>query len=74
MVSGDNYRYDRLLRTSSKIEVDFFMRFNECFKNLLIVEKQTIPHFKPLIMDSKILEGEGRGIIRDLPRPQFVKK
>ena len=29
------YRYDRLLWTSSKIEVDFFTHFNELFKNYL---------------------------------------
>ena len=33
-----------------------------------------IPHFKPLIMDIKIPEGEGLGIIRGLPCTQFVKK
>ena len=41
---------------------------------LKVAEKQIIPHFKGLIMDVQILEGQGRGIIRGLPHPRFVKK
>ena len=40
---------------------------------LIVAEKQMILHFKGLIMDVQILEGQGRGIIRGLPRPLFVK-
>ena len=40
---------------------------------LKVAEKLIIPHFKGLIMDVQILEGQGRGIIRGLPRPLFVK-
>ena len=32
------------------------------------------PHFKPQIMDNKILEGQGRGNLMDLPHPFFLKK
>ena len=39
----------------------------------MIVQKQMIPHLKALMMDILILEEEGRGIIRGLPRPLFVK-
>ena len=39
----------------------------------MIVQKQMIPHLKALMMDIIILEEEGRGIIRGLPRPLFVK-
>ena len=40
---------------------------------LKVAEKLVIPHFKGLIMDIQILEGQGRGIFRGLPRPLFVK-
>ena len=39
----------------------------------MIVQKQMIPHLKALITDIYILEEEGCGIIRGLPRPLFVK-
>ena len=39
----------------------------------MIVQEQMIPHWKALILDIEILEEEGRGIIRGLPRPLFVK-
>ena len=39
----------------------------------MIVQKQMIPHLKALVMAVLIPEGEGRGIIRGLPRPPFVK-
>ena len=32
-----------------------------------------IPHLNALIMDIQILDKEGRGVIRGLPRPLFVK-
>ena len=32
-----------------------------------------IPHLNALIMDIKIPDKEGRGVIRGLPRPLFVK-
>ena len=35
--------------------------------------KQMIPHLKALMIDILILEEKGRGIIRGLPRPLFVK-
>ena len=38
-----------------------------------MVQRHLIPHFKPLIVDSKIPEGQGRGIIRSLPRSLFLK-
>ena len=57
-----------------QIGSSLFHAFEAIIQELLIVEKQTIPHFKPLIMDIKIPEGEGLGIIRGLPRTQFVKK
>ena len=40
---------------------------------LKVAEKLIIPHFKGLIINVQILEGQGRGIIRGLPRPLFVK-
>ena len=39
----------------------------------MIVKKQMIPHLNALIMDIKIPDKEGRGVIRGLPRPPFVK-
>ena len=38
-----------------------------------MVQRHLIPHFKPLIVDSKIPEGQGRGNIRSLPRPLLLK-
>ena len=39
----------------------------------MIVKKQMIPHLNALIMYIKIPDKEGRGVIRGLPRPLFVK-
>ena len=39
----------------------------------MIVQKQMIPHLKGLVMGDLIPEGKGRGVIRGLPRPLFVK-
>ena len=39
----------------------------------MMLRKQMIPHLKGLVMDILIPEGEGRGVIWDLPRPLFVK-
>ena len=38
-----------------------------------MAQRHLIPHFKPLIVDSKIPEGQGRGSIRSLPRPLLLK-
>ncbi len=38
-----------------------------------MVQRHSIPHFKPLIMDSKSPEGQGRGNISSLPRPLLLK-
>ena len=38
-----------------------------------MVQRHSITHFKPLIVDSKIPEGQGRGNIRSLPRPLLLK-
>ena len=38
-----------------------------------MVQRHLIPHFKPLIVDSKNPEGQGRGNIRSLPRPLLLK-
>ena len=38
-----------------------------------MVQRHSIPHFKPLIVDSKNPEGQGRGNIRSLPRPLLLK-
>ena len=38
-----------------------------------MAQRHLIPHFKPLIVDSKNPEGQGRGNIRCLPRPLFLK-
>ena len=40
---------------------------------LKVVEKKIILHFIGLIMDIRILEEQGHGIIRGLLRPLFVK-
>ena len=40
---------------------------------LQVAEKPIILHCKGLIIDVQILEGQGRGIIRGLPRPLYVK-
>ena len=38
-----------------------------------MAQKRFIPHFKPLKVDGKIPEGQGRGNIRSLPRPLLLK-
>ena len=38
-----------------------------------MAQRHLIPHFKPLIVDSKNPEGQGRGNIRSLPRPLLLK-
>jgi len=38
-----------------------------------MVQRPTICHFLALVVDNKILEGEGCGSIMDLPRPFFLK-
>ena len=38
-----------------------------------MAQRHSIPHFKPLIVDSKSPEGQGRGNIRSLPRPLLLK-
>ena len=38
-----------------------------------MVQRQSISHFKPLIVDIINLEGQGRGNIRSLPRPLLLK-
>ena len=38
-----------------------------------MVQRHSIPHFKPLIVDIINPEGQGRGSIRSLSRPLFLK-
>ena len=38
-----------------------------------MAQRRLIPHFKPLIVDSKLPEGHGHGNIRSLPRPLLLK-
>ena len=38
-----------------------------------MVQRPIIPHFLAKVMDSKNLEGQGRGSVKDLPRPFFLK-
>ena len=38
-----------------------------------MVQRPTIPHFLAKVVDSKSLEGQGRGSVKDLPRPFFLK-
>ena len=38
-----------------------------------MVKRHTIPQFLAKVVDNKILEGQGRGSIKDLPRPFFLK-
>ena len=38
-----------------------------------MVQRHSIPHFKPLIVDSRNPEGQGFGNIRSLPRPLLLK-
>ena len=40
---------------------------------LKVAEKLIIPHFKELIMKVQILEEQGRGSLKGLPRPCFLK-
>ena len=63
------YSGDRLLWSTSNTSFGFL----QIEREPMIVQKQMIPHLKALMMDILILEGEGRGIIRGLPRPLFVK-
>ena len=39
-----------------------------------MVQRLTIRYLKALVVDNKILEGQGRGNFMDLPRPFFLKK
>ena len=38
-----------------------------------MVQRHSIPHLKPLIVDIINPEGQGRGNIRSLPRPLLLK-
>ena len=38
-----------------------------------MAKRHSIPHFKPLIVNSKNPEGQGRGNIRSLPCPLLLK-
>ena len=38
-----------------------------------MVQRHSIPHFKPVIVDIRNPEGQGRGNIRSLPRPLLLK-
>ena len=38
-----------------------------------MAQQHLIPHFKPLIVNSKNPEGQGRGNIRSLPLPLLLK-
>ena len=38
-----------------------------------MAQRHSIPHSKPLIVDSKSPEGQGRGNIRSLPHPLLLK-
>ena len=38
-----------------------------------MLQRSTIPHFLAKVMDSKSLEGQGRGSVKDLPCPFFLK-
>ena len=38
-----------------------------------MAQRHSILHFKPLIVDNKYCEGQGRGNIRSLPRPLLLK-
>ena len=38
-----------------------------------MLQRPTIWHFLAMVVDDKILEGQGRGSIKDLPRPFFLK-
>ena len=38
-----------------------------------MVQRPTIPHYLAKSVDNKILEGQGRDSLKDLPRPFFLK-
>ena len=38
-----------------------------------VVQQLTIPHLKALVVDNDILEGQGRGSLKRLPQPFFLK-
>ena len=38
-----------------------------------MAQRHSIPHFQPLIVDTKNPEGQGLGNIRSLPRPLLLK-
>ena len=64
-----SYSGDGLLSHASNINFGFLQIKWEPMK----IKKQMIPHLNALIMDIKIPDKEGRGVIRGLPRPLFVK-
>ena len=38
-----------------------------------MIQRPTIPHFKPQIVDNEILGGQGGGSLKRLPHPLFLK-
>ena len=51
---------------------DFYIQASFSQK-LQMVQRPTICHLKALVVDNKILGGQGRGSLKGLPRPCFLK-
>ena len=51
---------------------DFYIQASFSQK-LQMVQRPTICHLKALVVDNKSLEGHGRGSLKGLPRPCFLK-
>ena len=42
-------------------------------QKLQMEQRPTIPHYLDMVVDSEILEGQGSGSFKDLPRPFLLK-
>ena len=54
-------------------KISDFQLWAQVTQKLQVVQRPTIRHFLAMVVDNKILEEQGRGSIKDLPRPFFLK-
>ena len=50
-----------------------FHELTQFTQKIQIILRPTISHFKAMVMDKQILEGQGLGSFKDLPRPFSLK-
>ena len=64
----------RILSPSGILDLWFLLLFYKYKWYIHIDIGHTTPHFEAMIVDIKIPEGQGRGIIRDKTRTLIVRK